>query len=327
MNIAIIGGSITEGAGASEYNKSYVYRLEEYLKKGYKNIVIKNLGVGGTGSQFGIFRLKRDLAGFTPDVVFIEFSVNDRILNSSDISIYFEGLIRECAKITSKIIVLGFPTGMADSCTSIHKKFAYFYDIPFIDVQDEVFKRIGKKEITWTQISIDNLHPNDKGHELYFDIIRDRLKNINLEDIKLNIDKKVLSKYRFINPKIEAYDSTNIEYYGQWKEEKFNLNNKFNYGAVTENIGDGIIFEFKGKSLGMMNIMTKNSGILECKLDNYEFYIDLYINSENHFATTINLNGLKDDNHTLIMNVSNNKNRDSIGNKIIIGGFLVDYLE
>ncbi|EKQ51100.1 MULTISPECIES: SGNH/GDSL hydrolase family protein [unclassified Clostridium] len=44
MNIAIIGGSITEGAGASEYKNSYVYRLEEYLRYKYKEVNVKNLG-------------------------------------------------------------------------------------------------------------------------------------------------------------------------------------------------------------------------------------------------------------------------------------------
>lgn len=36
MNIAIIRWSITEGAGASDYSKSYVFRLEEYLKEKYQ---------------------------------------------------------------------------------------------------------------------------------------------------------------------------------------------------------------------------------------------------------------------------------------------------
>ena len=61
MKIAIIGGSITEGAGASNYKSTYVYKVEQYLKEKYENITIKNLGAGGTASQFGLFRLKRDL--------------------------------------------------------------------------------------------------------------------------------------------------------------------------------------------------------------------------------------------------------------------------
>lgn len=324
MNIAIIGGSITEGAGASEYKNSYVHRLEKYLNEKYDGANVKNLGAGGTASQFGIFRLKRDLGEFKPDVIMIEFAVNDRIYDSNSLSINFEGLIRECAKITGKIIIIDFPTGMSDSSVSIHKKIAYFYNLPLIDVQDEIWKRIGEREFSWTQISIDNLHPNDKGHELYYQIIKNQLENMDFDNIMINLDYKVLSKYRFKNPTLVEYNHKNIEYYGHWIEESFNLNNKFKNAAITNSIGDGIIFNFKGKYLSMMNLLTKDSGTLQCELDNYIFTIDLYMNSEGYFSTTINLDNLEDTEHTLTMIVSEQKNPNSSGNKIIIGGFLVD---
>lgn len=324
MNIAIIGGSITEGAGATEYKKAYVYKLEEYLRERYKDVNIKNLGAGGTSSQFALFRLRRDLGSFKPDVIIIEFAVNDRIYDSNYSSLYFEGLIRECAKITGKIIIIDFPTGISDSCVSIHKKISYFYNLPLIDVQDDIWKKIGKREFTWSQISVDVLHPNNKGHELYFEIIKSQLENIDFEKITINLDSRILSKYRFENPTLVEYDDQNIEYYGHWASKSFNLNNKFKDGGITTSIGDGIIFNFKGKYLSMMNLLTKDSGILECRLDNYTFTIDLYMNSEEYFNTTINLDNLEDIDHTLIMIVSDQKNSNSSGNKIIVGGFLVD---
>lgn len=126
MNVAIIGGSITEGAGASCYQNSYVYKLEQYLKSRYSDLTMLNLGAGGTASNFALFRLKRDLGDFKPDIILVEFAVNDRIYSSTDSSIYFEGLIRECSKYTNNIIIIDMPTGMSDSCTSIHKKNCIF---------------------------------------------------------------------------------------------------------------------------------------------------------------------------------------------------------
>src|SRR5471030_933453 len=322
MNIAIIGGSITEGAGASNYKSTYVYKLEEFLKEKYENVTIKNLGAGGTASQFGLFRLKRDLGDFKPDVIFIEFGVNDRIYDSNDSSIYFEGLIRECIKITKKLVIIDFPTGMGDSCTSIHKKISYYYDIPLIDVQDEVWKIIGKREFNWADISIDNLHPNDKGHEVYFEIIKKKMENIDLQNIKCKLYDTTLMGYKFNNPRVISYEE--LEFYGHWKEESFNLNNKFNNAAITDNIGDGVILKFKGKYLSMMNFLTNDSGILECELDNFIFNIDLYRESQGIYDNMINLNNLEDKEHVLLMKLSDKKNNKSLGNKIIIGGFLVD---
>ena len=69
------------------------------------------------------------------------------------------------------------------------------------------------------------------------------------------MDFRVLSKYRFKSPGIIAYDSTQIVYYGDWCEENFDLNNKFKFGAMTNSIENGVVFKFKGKHLGMMNLL------------------------------------------------------------------------
>ena len=39
-----------------------------------------NAGIGGTGSDFGITRLYDDVVSRDPDIVFVEFSVNDRAI-------------------------------------------------------------------------------------------------------------------------------------------------------------------------------------------------------------------------------------------------------
>lgn len=325
MNIAVIGESITEGAGASSYKNSYAYKLEQYLKDKYENLNFWNLGAGGTASNFALFRLKRDLGHFKPDIIFVEFAVNDRIYSSMDSSIYFEGLIRECSNYTNKIVIIDMPTGMCDACTPIHKKIAYFYNLPVIDVQDAVWKKIGNREITWTKISVDNLHPNDNGHELYYEIIKEELEKINLEEIKIKIDYRVISKYKFMNPSLIEHSNKQIEYYGKWTEDTYNLNNKFKYGAVSNNVDDTVIFKFKGKHLAMMNLLSRDSGRLVCQLDEkYGFYIDLFMDSDGHFNTTININNLENTEHTLTMVIDKEKNPKSTGNKVVIGGFLID---
>lgn len=325
MNIAIIGGSITEGAGASKYENSYVYKLGQYLKTKYTNLKILNLGAGGTASNFALFRLKRDLGHFRPDIIFVEFAVNDRIYSSVDSSIYFEGLIRECSQYTDKIVIIDMPTGICDACTTIHKKIAYFYNLPVIDVQDAIWRKIGNRQITWTKISIDNLHPNDNGHELYYEIIKEELEKIDLQKLKMKIDYRVISKYKFINPLLIEHSNKQVEYYGKWTEDTYNLNNKFKYGAISNNIGDAVIFKFKGKHLAMMNLLSRKGGRLACQLDEkYGFYIDLFMESDGYFDTTININNLKNIEHTLTMVIDKDRNPKSLGNDIIIGGFLID---
>ena len=80
--IAAIGGSITEGAGASKQEECYVSRFVDGLRTRYPEADIKfvNAGIGGTPSTLGVMRYERDVTevlGQNPDLVLVEFAVND----------------------------------------------------------------------------------------------------------------------------------------------------------------------------------------------------------------------------------------------------------
>lgn len=324
-SVVFIGGSITEGAGAVKIKNNYVSIVSEYLKDIYNDVNIINLGAGGTASDFALFRIKKQLKGKSPDIVFLEFSVNDRIYPINDIVIYFEGLIREIIKINKecKIIALGMPTKMSDACVSIHKKICYNYNIPFIDIQDFIWYKIGQGEYIWQDISIDDLHPNDMGHKVYGQRIIEELNKINIENIQVKEGGNLISGYKFNKPSIKEYSE--CIFYGNWQEVRVDLNNKFDLAAVTNIVGDAIEVNFTGRNLAMMNVFSKDSGILECLLDNkYMFEVDLYMDIDKRFEKTINLLNLDDREHNLIMKVSEKKNPNSLGNKITIGGFLVE---
>ena len=78
--IAFLGGSITVGAGSSDWDHRYSTMLtKEYFKKKFPNKTVRevNGGVSGTNSDLGLFRMSKDITDSCPDVVFMEFAVND----------------------------------------------------------------------------------------------------------------------------------------------------------------------------------------------------------------------------------------------------------
>lgn len=79
VNIAYLGGSITEAEyGSDKYKYSWAYQVEQYFRNNYSNqLSFHNAGVSGTGSGLGIFRLSRDILPFKPDLIFIEYAIND----------------------------------------------------------------------------------------------------------------------------------------------------------------------------------------------------------------------------------------------------------
>ena len=94
ITIAYIGGSITEGLDvkpAERYVTLSYHEFEENYCSGGK-VTCVNAGLSGTPSNLGCIRLQRDVLDHTPDIVFVEFAVND----SQDImqKQYFESMLR-----------------------------------------------------------------------------------------------------------------------------------------------------------------------------------------------------------------------------------------
>lgn len=54
-------------------------QITDWLKQQYSNVQFTsiNSGIGGTGSDLGVFRTERDVLQYHPDLVFVEFAVND----------------------------------------------------------------------------------------------------------------------------------------------------------------------------------------------------------------------------------------------------------
>lgn len=80
LTIGFLGGSITQGSLATEHQKCYAYRVFKWWEEKFSDAEFSyvNGGIGGTGSCFGIARAVPDLLMYQPDVVIVDFSVNDR---------------------------------------------------------------------------------------------------------------------------------------------------------------------------------------------------------------------------------------------------------
>lgn len=78
VTIAFIGGSITEGLTAGP-EKCWAKLTYDRLCEKYPDTKINyvNAGLSGTPSVLGNIRLQRDVLDHKPDIVFVEFAVND----------------------------------------------------------------------------------------------------------------------------------------------------------------------------------------------------------------------------------------------------------
>ena len=169
ITVGFIGGSITQGSLASVIRKSYAARVYAHLSQVYPKHFIRyvNAGIGGTNSYFGAARVEEDLLSEKPDLVFVEFGVNDEA--NSFYQETYEGLIRKILTSEAKPAVIGIHSVYYDSGRNAyhyHEPILRHYQIPSISMKDTIYQRICSGELREDEVTPDHLHPSDFGHQL-----------------------------------------------------------------------------------------------------------------------------------------------------------------
>jgi len=191
VRIAYLGGSITAQNGWRP--KTLNWFRETFPQAEVSQI---HAAIGGTGSDLGVFRLKQDVLDHKPDLLFVEFAVNDGGASPENIWRGMEGIVRQTWRRDPTIDIcyvytfrVGFEKdldrGLCPRSMSSDELLADHYGIPSINVALRIAQlardrklqfdtREGKKPPTdpgTILFSKDGVHPLDAGHEVYRRVI------------------------------------------------------------------------------------------------------------------------------------------------------------
>lgn len=196
VTLAYIGGSITEGGGYSDNTKCYAQVsatafAETYGTNGGSNVHFINAGMSGTPSSLGVIRYQRDVLdrvehGDHPDILFIEFSVNDyqEVTNCGA----YEGMIRYALKNdTAVVMIFSVFKGNNVVCQPQHIPYGEHYSVPMVSLGNatkDYCEQPGFNEWYYN----DDLHPNANGYQLMSDCIMKLFDEIDHEEKKEDID-------------------------------------------------------------------------------------------------------------------------------------------
>lgn len=174
LTIGFLGGSITQGSLATEPTLCYAYHVYEWWCRTFPQakFTYVNAGIGATTSQFGCARAESDLLHYEPDVVIIEFSVNDS--STPHFLETYEGLVRKVYANEKKPAVLLVHNVCYDNGANaqlMHGKVARHYELPSVSMQSCIYPELVAGRIENRDITPDDLHPNDKGHALVASVI------------------------------------------------------------------------------------------------------------------------------------------------------------
>lgn len=207
VTIAYIGGSITQGAGATPINtECYAYKSYKAFADNFgtgENVHFVKAGVGGTPSELGMLRFDRDVlrnGTIQPDVVVVEFAVNDA--GDETQGDCYESLVRKILMLPNKpAVVLLFAVfaddwNLQDRLSSV----GVLYDLPMVSVLDAVSPQFKQKKeagrvLSKNQFFYDVYHPNNTGHIIMADCLTFMFKKVEeFMQSKQHKDEDVIEK-------------------------------------------------------------------------------------------------------------------------------------
>lgn len=201
--LAFIGGSITEGADLSSNsdcyaNQTYLQFKEKYGAGDGSNVHYVNAGMSGTPSALGSIRYERDvvqaLGGIEPDLVFVEFAVNDggnQDLNFRTYESFVRSLLKKDNAPAVMLIFSVFDTGF--NLQSDYIPVGEAYSLPMVSIKNGITAEIAAGHISNKQFfnmtsSTPGLHPNKFGAKFMADCIMNTIDKTNAQPSETDAD-------------------------------------------------------------------------------------------------------------------------------------------
>jgi len=156
---------------------SYPYLVLEQIKSKYPFSVVNiiNTSIGGENSESGEKRFESQVLNHKPDVLFIDYALNDRGIGLVRAKIAWEKMIRAALDKNIKVILLT-PTPdqtvdiksdqtLLDQHASQIIQLSKYFNIGLIDSYT-LFKNKTKEGVALVNFMSQVNHPNEKGHHL-----------------------------------------------------------------------------------------------------------------------------------------------------------------
>jgi lysophospholipase L1-like esterase len=308
--IAFLGGSITRAGNG------YRDQLLSWFRNTYPQCKFEEImaAVSGTGSDFGACRVQQHVIDHRPDLVFIEFAVNDNRMRMQLVRETMEGIVRQIRKASSKTEICFIYTlakenlpelekGLFPASVSAMEVIAEHYNIPTIHMGLQVVDEIAKGKLVITGkkeessaipiFSVDGVHPlPETGHKIYTQVLTKCLLQLQ--------DNGIPAKHTMVSA-LEPYNWSNAGMISSWKKATFKGDWQLTdsvtkgreyyqllprvYGTAAKDAS--LTVQFKGTRFGLADIMGPATAAVEITIDQQQPRV---INRFDAFCTWYRLN-------------------------------------
>ena len=251
VNIVYIGGSITEGDGLETCyaNRSYNYFKDTFGKGKGDNVHYFNSGISGTPSTLGSLRFENDVLSHEPDIVFIEFAVNDG--DDEDMKAAYEAMIRDALEYESKPAIILLFARMEAGWTSQawKKEIGAHYGVSMISYADGITYLFDNNAMQWSEFSGDYTHPHAEGNAVVADFIAyfyDEVDRSEGSEEDIVMPETMYPMY-FLNATMMQRSDTTPTDRGSWRNASSGFHYSDGWTKEYSDKNDPLVFEFTGK--------------------------------------------------------------------------------
>jgi lysophospholipase L1-like esterase len=291
VKIAFLGGSITR-AGNGYRDQVLTWLRKQYPANRFEEIMA---AVSGTGSDFGACRVQQQVIDHKPDLLFVEFAVNDNRMPMQLVRSTMEGIVRQvwkASKATDICFIYTFSAenlpllqkGVFPTSVSAMETVASWYNIPGIHMGLAVVAEItkgkllmaGKKEeqAAIPLFSVDGVHPlPETGHKIYTEVLA---KNL------LSLQENAVAAKHLLPAAMEKQDWSTagmirlpkrVRFSGNWQVTDSVTKGKEYYPLLpqvyaTADTSACLTVSFKGTRFGLSDIMGPSTAAIEITIDN-----------------------------------------------------------
>ncbi|MBR7133183.1 MAG: SGNH/GDSL hydrolase family protein [Clostridia bacterium] len=198
--IGTIGGSITRGAYADPIDiNCYANLVREWFANTFGvNVTLVNAGVSSTHTGLGVYRLQKEILDKNPDLVIIEYAVNENITSVDQANFAtYEAMVRKVLSHNDDVALMEMfmikyknnsdATALEFyNAQDMQSKIGGHYGVPMISFYDAVIDTITADQVDmgitegeyWNLIMADGIHPNNYGHKIAATLITNYIAGV-----------------------------------------------------------------------------------------------------------------------------------------------------
>lgn len=288
LRVAYLGGSITAAEGWRPLTTAHLRTL-------FPRLSVEEIAAAlpGTGSDLGACRLSVDVLVHQPDLLFVEFAVNDANTPPAQIERAMEGIVRQTWQASPKTDIWfvytiskpGLPdliAGRFPPAAQAMEIVAEHYGIPSLHLGVAVAQRVAAGKLTFQDVaapesartfSLDGVHPTPAGHRLYFAALAPALAELlHHESARPQTLPPPLRADAWVGATLRPI--ADLTRTGTWQPAPPADPNLHGIAANrrtglwrTGEPEAAIEFEFRGRQLGLYGVAAPDSGLFRVMVD------------------------------------------------------------